>query len=108
MNSLTQFAMRLMFGFLLSLTATTLYSQTEEYSLEDPKWKEYIMDGVNSNYVWARQIAPTKLAIGLLEGEGYLSLENDTCIWFRDRSYTDDQLIAIRNVDQYNGQLFVL
>lgn len=98
-------AVFVLLGLMMSLTHTTTVTAQNILKFEEPEeWKTYIMDGLNKHHVWARQISPTKLAIGVTEGEGYISIENDTCIWVRERVEQQDQLISVIKFDSQSGE----
>lgn len=108
MNQLTQIARIIMLNFHLLLMAGMVQAQNPVLFEEPEEWKSFIMDGSNRHQVWARQISPSQLAIGLTDEEGYVSVENDTCIWLKGRYGSPDELFAIVRVEPQEDEFVFL
>lgn len=107
MSRVIQLGVTLLLGLFLSATVNTVHGQTSYLGQEEaPEWKAYVMDGENFHYVHARQVSPTKLILGLLDDDSYISLENENELWHRGQFDIKDELICKIEIGDVDNEYF--
>lgn len=91
---------RFQFYWTLSIFVALFPAYSNAQVFVDTVRKHYITDGANQDFVWARQLSPTKLAIGLLEKQGFFELVNDTTIWLKGVEQSGDRLVSNLSQDE--------
>jgi hypothetical protein len=83
-------------------------SPIEPDSIEvTPPEVQYVLDGQNTSFAWGRQLAPTKIAVGLTD-EGVYELRGDSAIWFVDYPDREDMPLCNIATDPVSGNIFFL